>query len=205
MWPELPSYIGKICFILGVFLAIGWAIYMLIQWRAGNLLVNKHESTTNQESEIKVERWSLVEFFRYAWDHKWNLSLDKWRIFDLLDGLRQAGVENTIQFYGRLSPNEPIVYINRECWINGGLESFGIVEFKMGDTVGVLGDNRQTSFTHADKNISFVDIYLDKEDSIQWLKNDAEKYRGVTAREKTEEELNQGYFNRSFERTNADG
>ena len=102
-------------------------------------------------------------------------------ILDLCDGLRQAGLDGVVQFWGRpdegifedISRREPLDKISNEYWRDYQIEPIRWLEAESNFDVHTYslkqanwGENR------------YMDLHVDKAQVLHWIKHDALQYRG---------------------------
>lgn len=110
-------------------------------------------------------------------------------VLDLAHGLRQAGLDGTIQFWGRhrrssstATKHEVLCIIDKEFWDKGEIYLFTCFTVKNCNIVGVANDNFKSyvkSKVDDFRSNECCDIHLDKMQAISWLKNESKKYKGT--------------------------
>ncbi len=173
-----------------------FACTCLLWWFFSNFQIRtpwKHRDKNSPEtSKIKealpLQRITFVDFRNIVRDQfHWNVSGERnLEAVDLLDGLRQAGVDKTIQFWGRrrrynnlvLDREDPLVEIPSDHWKD--------FQFEWGSAI-TAGENIDvTTYNRSAKNWaqgSFFDIHLHREEAIEWMNSTAKAFRGKRDRE----------------------
>ncbi len=120
--------------------------------------------------------------------YHWNISgKDNLEIVDLFDGLRQAGIDETVRFWGRfnrygtsdLNSNEPLVPIPSDHWRKFQFEWGAAINAS--NNKGVITYNFYETENRLRGN--FSDIHIHKGDAIIWMNNEASAFRGNRDRE----------------------
>lgn len=141
------------------------------------------------EREKQVDRLSLVEFGKAAINHGWDiLGDDSLENLDLLDAIRQAGVDGALDVFGRpvqsmreLTFVKPLIQIPNEYWANNFIGISDFLLYRQNRIEGFLDNNLDTctSSYAADPNkTSYADIHISREQAFKWLKSEALVYRG---------------------------
>ena len=134
------------------------------------------------------ERISVLELFslaehQFAWDLNGEHSLD---ILDLIYGLRQAGSDGLIQFWGKinrnrsdiLTRNELLVAIPRDHWADYELDIWKARAER--DNLYLWTINKRAVQNVIDGG--YADVHADRAATIKWLQTMANEYKGHTKR-----------------------
>lgn len=133
-------------------------------------------------------RISLIDLAKEAVTRDWNiLDPDSLHVLDLLDGIRQLGVDGVVRIYGRpvhgfqeLTRNEPLIPIPADHWRSHKVCFFSCFKFRQSKHYDYAEDNFKTTVkgTGTDTDETFADIHLDRVAAIAWLQSDALQFRG---------------------------
>jgi hypothetical protein len=131
----------------------------------------------------RSEKMPILEFMQLAARRGWRiLGEQNLEAVDLMDGLREAGSEGTIRFWGRLDKNGNRFLIENQIRVLIPVKHWRDYEF---DWISVLSakDNLETrTYTLRNPNRQYqnghADIYLDRAAAIRWLKYEAIAFRG---------------------------
>lgn len=129
-----------------------------------------------------LEIFGLAESV-YDWDFTSNSSLE---ILDFIYGLRQAGADGAITFWGKTNRNsyenltrdELLIRIPKDHWVDYELDF---------SRARAEGDNFYfwTLNKRALRDIKvggFADVHVDRDAAVQWLRDTANRYKGHTIR-----------------------
>ena len=133
-------------------------------------------STQINVNESDIKRISLVELRYEAEELGWifpGKPLSK--LPDFIHGLKQAGVDGTIKFYGRhkehsdyLTHSNPLIEIDKDYWL----------EYELQPSILRTGNNFDIdTFSWLTEDDIYQDIHADRDDALYWLNNGAEQYR----------------------------
>ena len=136
-------------------------------------------------------RISLRDFFDIASWNGWVLhGDDSGHVYDLANGLQQAGLDGRVKFWGRkesrfgfFTEDEPLDEIPATFWRSNKIDSFScLVHSADGPAIEITKDNRQTKTKHTfsdDRQTqAYIDIYLERKNAVKWLKNEASAFKG---------------------------
>lgn len=129
-------------------------------------------------------RISLLEFCKLAANNRWDLlGHNSLQILDLMDGIRQAGLDGTFKVWGRLTGSfeeltrrEPLKEIPRDHW-----EAHEVYPLSCVDGVHdrFAEDNFKTyTYSKNEHCPYFVDIHVENNAALDWLKNESHSYIG---------------------------
>lgn len=142
-------------------------------------------STRATPSAAGPFRIPLLEFcdlaVRAGWKFHGEHNLDA---ADLLEGLRQAAVDKRVRIWGRtlknefgaLNRSEPLVEIPPDHWRNFHIEWVSVIGQK--DNFETKSDNRHDHKTPSWRRGRFLDLHVEREPAVQWLKADAPAFKG---------------------------
>lgn len=190
-------FAGYWLYVIGGLLVIGALILgvMKFNWRMS--FYRKTDDTppggrrslpakrNTKKSEPRCDRVELVEIIQKAKDAGWRIHGDDRQVLELLHGLRQAGVDGTIQYWGRFceysssiesNTTLPLVKIPADHW-----EDYQI------DLVPVMQEtenNRRNRTTRSlvnesGYNLSYNDLHCNLTQAVDWLENNAMPQAGV--------------------------
>lgn len=131
-----------------------------------------------------VGRSPFIEFRNLVRDaYHWSISGEhNLEAVDLMDGLRQAGLDATIRFWGRsnrygnvsLDRNEPLVAIPPEHWRD--------FQFDWGAAIKATDNSEVTTYNiHQFDNRSrhsYFDIHVHRGEAIAWMNSEGATFRG---------------------------
>lgn len=143
-------------------------------------------------------RIPLTEFYAEARKRGWDFVAHRELCLDLAIGLRQAGLEGAIDIWGRkcqaiaflTTPRQPLVKIPPDFWKHHEIDGLRmvIIDNGTGATEGLETNNfavgtRDLPTGDADfDNAAYKDIHLNYIQAMDWLKTDAEPYKGISKR-----------------------
>jgi hypothetical protein len=137
-----------------------------------------------------ISRVSFLRFRELAKGaYKWDVSgKDNCEILDLIDGLRQAGVDGAIRFWGKYNPHgqeeaavtEPLIPIPVEHWRDYEIEAGSAINTANNETTATYNFKRSNSCLRG----GYLDIHLHEPEAVKWLNTSAETYRGRRDRER---------------------
>lgn len=134
-------------------------------------------------------RLSLIEFRNAAiasgWQVQSTTSLDG---ADLLEGLRQAGLDGAIRFWGRQNRNEfeslnrrePLVEIPASHWRDWSIDWHSVIPAT--DNFQTRDENPLADRLPRREPGAHLDLHLDREAALDWLRSEALNYRGAVAK-----------------------
>lgn len=142
------------------------------------------EATTSPTA--RVDRIPVLELFdlakrSYGWEFENDKSLHQ---LDFIHGLRQAGSDQLVSFFGRgnrnhferLTRGELLVSISPQHWRDYEFDIWRA--FSTGDNFYMWSIKKRG--TQNVKDGGFADIHADRTSAIGWLRNDADQYKGIT-------------------------
>lgn len=139
-------------------------------------------------------RMSLTEFGKISTGQGWDIhDLETSHIYDFVNGLQQAGVDETVEIWGRkksqgLFPrNYPLVKIPADYWHRNKIDPHGCLHIG-GDNDENAQDNLNITITTTGRNPQYEDIHVNRQQALNWLKREAAQYRGKT-RERLDEKI----------------
>jgi len=102
---------------------------------------------------------------------------------DFVAGLRQAGLDGTIRFWGRMNRNtsemlnklEPLISIDNDHWRDFEFDAHSVIASN--DNFETATCNLRQSGNR--RNGGFIDIHINLDAGQQWLMVDADKYKGT--------------------------
>lgn len=131
-----------------------------------------------------VSRVPFVKFRRMvASAYKWDVSgKTNSEILDLLDGLRQAGVDREIRFWGKRNPSgaskatvdEPLILIPADHWHDFQIEFGTAINANENAEIATYNFKRGGNVLRG----GYLDIHIHEPEAVQWMNSSAEKYRG---------------------------
>ena len=140
------------------------------------------------KDDASANRMSLLDFMKLAAERGWDVTgQHNLQGVDLLDGLRQAGVDGSLQLWGRLNrygnraliTDEPLVSIDASHWRD--------FRFDWGSALtGSANIETQTYNLHKMSEPytgGYVDVHLNKASATRWLETSARSYKGARDRE----------------------
>lgn len=163
--------------IVGSVSSVAW--WLFSNYRLVSPLARRSQiAGAHAEPSAQVERWPLIEIFRKVEKEiQGNVS-----VITFSDQLRQAGLDGTLQFWGRparftddsLVRREPLNEIPREHWKDFQIEWFYAFKFdNQGNSIGIEADNfplRTKSFlVTQSQNTYYKDIHVSKKAAMGWL------------------------------------
>ncbi len=142
----------------------------------------------NSSQEWTDFRMTLVDLCKEAEMHGWDFGNYEMHVIDFKDGLRQAGVDGTVNMWGRkqhqlveLSRQEPLQPIERDYWRRQNWidpTSWMRVDTRKGTFAGILDDNFQTRTVTVTDTERYVDIHVDRAQALLWLRGAAKSFIG---------------------------
>jgi len=140
------------------------------------------ENEAKEAGEPQILRMPITDLKSEAINQGWEIESETGlHLLDLCDGLRQAGLDGTVQFWGKLDEGlfediirrEPLDKISNEHWRDYEIDATGWLQAESNFDVRTYntkranwGDNR------------YIDLHVDKAQVLHWLKHDALQYRG---------------------------
>jgi hypothetical protein len=133
--------------------------------------------TNSTVSRIPFLEFRRMAKYAYKWDVSGNTNLE---VFDLLDGVRQAGIDGAIKLWGRRNPygekeasvTEPLILIPADHWHDYQFETGSVVNSSDNSAVATYDFKRGTL------RDGFLDIHIHESDAIRWMNRTAEEHRG---------------------------
>lgn len=141
------------------------------------------EPTATPTSEAKLGRITFLEFRDIAQEHGWSVKgQHDLEILDLLNGLKQAGADGAIQFWGRfdrygngsLIHREALTPINKEHWYDFQFEWGSAVNSDLNEHVATWNFGKTDDRTAG----RYADIHLDGDAATEWLTQAARDFKG---------------------------
>lgn len=133
-----------------------------------------------------VDRIPILELFdlakrSYGWEFENDKSLHQ---LDFIHGLRQAGSDQLISFFGRdnrndferLTRGELLISISPHHWRDYELDIWRA--FSTNDNFYMWSIKKRG--TQNVKDGGFADIHADRDSAVNWLRNGADHYKGIT-------------------------
>lgn len=182
--PSVPLMAARI-----VFLILGASVVALWGWtlhRSKTAMILSTEGKERERSDfVSSDRVALLEFCKTAQaQHDWKIvhstSLDG---PDLLEGLRQAGLDQTILFWGRpnrnmsesLNRGEPLSRIPAEHWRE--------YQFDWSSVIGAESNFRTMTYNRRQTGSitagGYLDVHLSLQKALIWLQVEAPNFRGM--------------------------
>lgn len=138
-----------------------------------------------------LQRMPLIELRDEAARQGWDMGPQSLHILDLADAAQQAGLDETLRFWGRpdrnifksLTRNERLVEIPRDHW-----RDFDINAYLQNAT-----DNFDVStytLRHEGEH-GFRDIHVERAPALRWLKSEALSFRGRRQTGKSSRQVSQ--------------
>jgi len=143
------------------------------------------KSINEYEFENINTRMSLIELCEEASKQGWNFtSKHSLHILDLADGLRQAGLDGAVRMWGKtihdfdeLTRNEVLKEIPKKHWDEFSIDGTSCIRLNnVGEPIDL--DSNFNTYSHNFNKKGYVDIYLNREQALQWLRTDAKQYKG---------------------------
>jgi hypothetical protein len=189
-WPQ-HAWIADIIF----WGACALAIACLIWWFFANFKLTKPWQPRSREKKSEsnlyraLARMPLLELRDLAVGQGWQFrgphTLDG---PDLLEGLRQTALDGRISVWGRPSRNEftdlnktePLVAIPPDHWRDFNIDWHSVI---VGETnFDTRTENPRDSSTPIHRRGCFIDLHVDREIAVAWLKEEAPAYKGSVER-----------------------
>ncbi len=135
-------------------------------------------------------RIPLTAFFKYAAENGWDFQQESLQIYDLLNGLKQAGFDGVVRFWGRenscpFPTNENLlVQLPVGYWGTHTVEAISCMTLDdSGNAIGITETNQkiktEDEFLNDNTGI-YADIHLDRAQAEKWLKDETQNYIGKT-------------------------
>lgn len=179
--------------LLGVALAL-LLVTMELWWQPiGKLMSAVHSAKSKHggpQSDAATTRMPLNELYRQAKHSGWDFADITGHVFDLADGLKQAGADGHIQFSGTLIHRIPALTENgflqdiaKEYWQKCKISAISPLELdsRGGHVVGIKEDNRKTETYNPQSGYrveNYQDIHVDRQQALKWLEKESKQYMG---------------------------
>lgn len=145
----------------------------------------------SRSPSVSSPRISLVDLIAEARKQGWRFTDDgSQHVFDFVRTFRDAGSTEAVQFWGRekqhtdsMTRDRPLEKISTDYWKKFQRDGISLLRIspESGSASGLTVDNFQT-VTVADGNLTqrrlYADIYLDRENALNWLVTEGERRRG---------------------------
>lgn len=178
---------------------LGAALLGLVVWAWAELV---HFSRSGGQSRVSqfLNRWLPVPYLswgspldrvpliairdRAAANHGWDFLGEKsLHILEFVMGLRQAGLDGQVQFWGRpiksglsgflnMVEHEPLEAILKEHW-----RDFQIEPMSLGMADKNISTKSYTQKNDFDKG--FADLHVSQRDALKWLRTTADSFKGA--------------------------
>lgn len=179
--------------VLGVILAL-LLMTMELWWQPIGKLISafrpaKPEQVGSQ-SGSSTKRMPLNELYRQAKRLGWDFADVTGHVFDMADGLKQAGADGQVQFSGTLihrihalTEDGFLQNIPKEYWQKCKISAISPLELdsRGGHVIGIKEDNRKTETYNPQSGYSvdnYQDIHVDRTQAMEWLQNESKQYMG---------------------------
>ena len=168
-------------------LAVALLASALIQ-AATSLIGHFRKPTSDSSAPHRLSLFSLYKIARDTLD--WDFSGRSMDPLDLEIGLRQAGADGSIHFWGRQAPPHtsdrildqyPLVKILPQHF-----EKYNLYGAAVAFVAAPPSDthlNRETkTFVFSSDGGAYIDLHVDRDEAIKWLQHAANSFRGTTDR-----------------------
>lgn len=195
-YEQLPTsiWVGLLAGIFAAFLISGFVLLwntFTASYRLWNRQLKELENSKSKTENSGFDRIPLIALCKEAAQRGWNFLDPSLHILDLADGLRQAGIDGTIRFWGRkkqvtdnLTRRQPLVELQKQYWDKCGIYPMSCLAYKENsmESTGIAKDNFQTQSSKKNNGADYADIHVDMTQAISWLERDAKQFIGRNKR-----------------------
>ncbi len=171
---EIPKPVVLLMLAVSVILiliSLGLWVHLIIRW----LRSRRHPPETAPAVAAPSQRMPIVDFMALAGRQGWRvLGQHNLEALDLLEGLTQAAVDETIRFWGRFGAGA-LVSIEKDHWSEYRFDAISITRPSPQNAL-----TRTQTFSQKDQRFvtGHSDLYLDGGAATRWLVTDALAFRG---------------------------
>lgn len=153
-------------------------IEVLHRWEARQALEPTGQVNLSQQNF----RMSLRELHVLAIERGWKLADSvSLEVLGFHKGLRQAGCDGEIRFWGRkqhtfesLTRNEPLLEIDKNYWVENWLDQTALIKHdNQGNVLGLKEDNFVTGTLNLSGANRIADIFVERDQAVRWLETGA--------------------------------
>ena len=173
----------------GAFLVYGASIWMAEKWPQIALL---ERIVRLRQRQVRMP---LTKFYGEAKRLGWDFADITGHAFDLTVGLKQAGADGSITFYGTrvhripaLTEDGFLEEIPKEYWLKCKLDALSPLQLHptAGHVIGLQEDNRKTETYNPQSNyniLNYRDLHVTREQAMKWLRHESKQHMGRFNRE----------------------
>ncbi len=173
--PELAPEIRAPLLVIGG-LMLCYGVILLIRERFG--LVGPVLWGTKRSSGIRMPLTELRDLAAYSgWE---ALNSDSYNILEFTKGLRQAGLDGELRFWGRphlfrdINRHEPLHEISKGHWSKFQIDSTDLIQ--------ATGNIDARTYTPGDSVKGYIDLHVHRRPAHRWLRKKAKTYKGTYRR-----------------------